>query len=205
MRNFEMWKFPVLKPQEIQAIDEVLGRGIPKLLEQVEQKRQSEQENNPFFNANETNPFDEMALGKSEWIITQTKKQNFDQKFYSLSRTNGKASGGQIKQIMMQSQLSHQVLGKIWQLSDIDKDGFMDDQEFALCCFLIEHVKNGNSLPDTLPDDYIPPKYRHQMMQQRQQQQQQQQLQQQQQQQQQASSGGLPAPTTDLNTGGSAW
>merc|ERR1712129_451386 len=51
MKNFEMWKFPALKPQEIQALDEVLSRGVPKLLEQVEEKRnlQNEQENDPFL------------------------------------------------------------------------------------------------------------------------------------------------------------
>eukprot|EP01083_Nonionella_stella_P230891 815813_1 len=81
MKNFEMWKIPSLKPQEIQALDEVLGRGVPKLLEQVETKvnninnNQDDAANNPFFNTgDENNPFDDMQLGKSEWIITQTKK-----------------------------------------------------------------------------------------------------------------------------------
>ena len=148
-----------------------------------------------------------MQLGKTEWIITQNKKGEYDQKFYSLSLTNGKASGGQIKQIMMQSGLSNQVLGKIWQLSDIDKDGFMNNDEFALCLFLIEHVKNGNSLPDTLPDNYIPPSYRQQVLKERTQQQQQQQ----QPPQQQAPSPqngtrgtGLPPPTS-YDNGGGAW
>merc|ERR1712130_284105 len=110
-------------------------------------------DNNPFFNgggADESNPFDEM--------------QEFDQKFYSLSLTDGKASGGQIKQIMMQSQLSNNVLGKIWQLADIDKDGLMSDQEFALCCFLIDYAKDGKTIPNTLPDNYIPPKFRAMIM-----------------------------------------
>merc|ERR1712176_1620639 len=51
MKNFEMWKIPALKPQEIQALDEVLGRGVPKLLEQVEEKRQigNGDDNNPFM------------------------------------------------------------------------------------------------------------------------------------------------------------
>ena len=51
-----------------------------------------------------------MQLGKSEWIVSQSKKQEYYQRFYSLSLTNGKASGGQIKQIMMKSQLSNQLL-----------------------------------------------------------------------------------------------
>merc|ERR1712154_733167 len=126
MKNFEMWKFPALKPQEIRAIDEVLGRGVPKLLEQVEEKKnqQNEQENNPFFNG----------------------------------------AGGQIKQIMMQSQLSNNVLGKIWQLADIDRDGVMGDQEFALCCYLLEYAKDGKAIPTSLPDNFVPPQFREMVM-----------------------------------------
>ena len=66
---------------------------------------------------------------------------------------------------MMQSGLSNQVLGKIWQLSDIDKDGFMSDQEFALCLFLIHRVQNGNSLLIHCRN-YVPPSYRLQIKQQ---------------------------------------
>jgi len=170
MKNFEMWKIPSLKPQEIQAIDEVLGRGVPRLLEQVEQKRQAvnNDQHNPFMSGGtEMNPFDEMQLGKTQWIVSQTKKQEYDHKFYSLSLTDGKASGGQVKQIMLQSQLSNQVLGRVWQLSDIDKDGEMTDQEFALMCFLLDLVKAGNPLPEQLPENYIPPQYRQQVLQQR--------------------------------------
>ena len=214
MKNFEMWKFPTLKPQEVQAMDEVLGRGVPKLLEQVEHnvnEMKNADENNPFFSNDQNNPFDTMAIGKSQWIVTQTQKQDYDQRFYSLSLTNGKASGGQIKQIMLQSQLSNAVLGKIWQLSDIDKDGNMTDQEFALCCFLIDHVKKGNKLPDILPDDYIPPSYRAQIMKQRMQQNQQQSSQQQNSTNTTSTSsggggGGLPPPNDSVtNGGGGAW
>merc|ERR1712154_557331 len=123
--------------------------------------------------------------------VSQTKKAEYDQKFYSLSLTNGKASGGQIKQIMMQSQLSNNVLGKIWQLSDIDKDGLMSDQEFALCCFLIDYAKDGKSIPDTLPDNFIPPKFGAMIIKKRKEEAQ---KQQQQQQAPQTTAPGLPKP-----------
>merc|ERR1712130_784332 len=191
MKNFEMWKIPALKPQEIQAIDEVLGRGVPRLLEQVEEKRQvgNGDANNPFMPSNaDANPFDEIQIGQSNWIVSQIKKQEYDQKFYSLSLSNGKASGGQVKQIMMQSGLPNQVLGRVWQLADIDEDGAMTDQEFALCCYLLEMVKAGNPLPQQLPDDYIPPQYRQRILKQRRQEQQQIQHSPQ-------TQGGLPPPS----------
>merc|ERR1712129_258907 len=195
MKNFEMWKIPSLKPMEVQAIDEVLGRGVPKLLEQVEHRVEQKKQSNPFFGGDDNNPFDEMQLGKSQWVVSQTKKQEYDQRFYSLSLSNGKASGGQIKQVMMQSQLGNEVLGKVWQLADVDKDGFMSDQEFALCLFLIDFAKGGNQIPETLPDHFVPPRFRAMMRKKKQQQQQA---------QQQAptqTAPGLPKVTNDQ----SAW
>ncbi|KAH9644747.1 hypothetical protein HF086_015506 [Spodoptera exigua] len=52
---------------------------------------------------------------------------------------------------MVKSKLPNSVLGKIWKLSDIDKDGFLDEDEFALAMHLI-HVKiDGHDLPAELP------------------------------------------------------
>lgn len=49
---------------------------------------------------------------------------------------------------------------KIWKLSDIDKDGCLDKDEFALCSYLIEIHLNGTELPDTLPPGLVPPSKR---------------------------------------------
>jgi hypothetical protein len=35
-------------------------------------------------------------------------------------------------QVLMNSKLPVDVLGRIWELSDIDKDGYLDRDEFAL-------------------------------------------------------------------------
>jgi len=176
MKNFEMWKFPSLKPHEIQSMEDVLSKGVPKLLEQVEQGKVIKKNNNN--NNNDNNNNDEMknggynpfsnnddddfisSIGGKAWIIKKSFKEDCNTKFYQLGLTEGKASGGSIKNIMIQSGLSKQVLGKIWSLCDIDRDGYMDEDEFALCMFCIKHVCDGNSLPDELPIHWIPPKYR---------------------------------------------
>ena len=56
-----------------------------------------------------------------------------------------------------QSSLQFQVLGKVWKLADYDKDGFLDDEEFALAKHLIKIKLNGDDLPAKLPDHLIPP------------------------------------------------
>ena len=58
---------------------------------------------------------------------------------------------------MMKSKLPNSVLRRIWALSDIDQDGQLDRDEFAVAMFLIDHKLEGNDLPDILPERVIPP------------------------------------------------
>ena len=57
----------------------------------------------------------------------------------------------------MRSKLPNSVLRRIWNLSDIDQDGMLDRDEFAVAMFLIDHKIGGNDIPDSLPDRLIPP------------------------------------------------
>ena len=57
----------------------------------------------------------------------------------------------------MKSKLPNSVLRRIWALSDIDQDGMLDRDEFAVCMFLIDHKLAGNDIPDELPERMIPP------------------------------------------------
>lgn len=60
----------------------------------------------------------------------------------------------------MKSKIPSKQLSKIWNLSDIDKDGYLDIEEFALAMYLIAFKQEGNSLPLELPDHLIPPSKR---------------------------------------------
>ena len=60
----------------------------------------------------------------------------------------------------MKSRLPSSVLRRIWALSDIDQDGQLDRDEFAVAMFLIDHKLQGNDLPDKLPERVIPPSKR---------------------------------------------
>lgn len=61
---------------------------------------------------------------------------------------------------MMKSKLPNSVLRRIWALSDIDQDGQLDRDEFALAMFLLDHKLAGNDLPETLPEKLVPPSKR---------------------------------------------
>ena len=60
----------------------------------------------------------------------------------------------------MRSKLPNSVLRRIWALSDIDNDGQLDRDEFALAMFLLNHKLSGNDLPDILPEKLVPPSKR---------------------------------------------
>ena len=44
---------------------------------------------------------------------------------------------------MIKSKLPNNVLGKVWKLSDVDKDGLLDSDEFALAMHLINIKLDG--------------------------------------------------------------
>lgn len=58
---------------------------------------------------------------------------------------------------MQESKLPSQALSKIWKLSDIDRDGFLDADEFALAMHLIQIKVDGHDLPPELPAHLVPP------------------------------------------------
>ncbi|KAJ8958938.1 hypothetical protein NQ318_019708 [Aromia moschata] len=78
--------------------------------------------------------------------------------FESLGPVNGKLSGATAKEELVKSKLPNAVLGKIWKLADVDRDGYLDKDEFALAMHLINVKLKGNEIPFELPDHLIPPR-----------------------------------------------
>ena len=73
------------------------------------------------------------------------------------THTHTHTQGTAARAEMMKSKLPNSVLRRIWALSDIDQDGQLDRDEFAVAMFLIDHKLEGNDLPDILPERVIPP------------------------------------------------
>lgn len=64
---------------------------------------------------------------------------------------------------MVKSKLPNSVLGKVWKLSDIDRDGMLDADEFALAMHLINVKLDGHDIPSDpseLPNHLVPPSKR---------------------------------------------
>jgi len=138
-------KFPKLNKKALESMDQVLGEDIPKLIKQFPQEQAR---GNPFEET--SNPFESSITG-SEGPITVEEKAKFRELFYGLNPANGKASGKVVSEFLKQSNLSREVLSKIWTLSDRDKDGFLDEDEFAIAMYFTNLSLAGAPLPYSLP------------------------------------------------------
>lgn len=122
------------------------------------------------------------GVGEHHWICEKN-RVNTDPMFEKLNPIDGKISGAgkqgfcpykvgrnllkpvfnaisAAKSELIKSKLPNSVLSKVWKLSDVDNDGFLDVEEFALAMHLINIKLDGNELPTALPDHLVPPSKR---------------------------------------------
>jgi epidermal growth factor receptor substrate 15 len=92
------------------------------------------------------------------WTIGPTARCTFDRAFEKLSGAMSKIPGSSVKPIFLKSGLSADQLHKIWELSDIDEDGALDRNEFAIAMFLIHGLKTSviRDLPERIPMNLMP-------------------------------------------------
>ena len=90
------------------------------------------------------------------WAVTPDDKQRYDEVFASLNPTNGLVSGMAVRPVLERSNLPVDVLRQVWNLSDIDRDGNLDQDEFAVAMHLARESTSGRTLPAALPPNLIP-------------------------------------------------
>lgn len=123
----------------------------------------SNNDNNPF--ASQSNDsVDSSTSAAAQWAVSATAKRKWDSIFQSLhpSGSPPTLNGNAVRDIMLQSGLPQSALRKIWDLSDIDSNGLLEEDEFAVTMTLIRRARadGAESIPDQLPTDLIPPSRR---------------------------------------------
>ncbi|CCD72162.1 Dynamin-type G domain-containing protein [Caenorhabditis elegans] len=171
-------KFNPLKPKLLEVVDGMLATDIARLMAQIPKEEaaapagsngsadptvrggafsQTTEAETPFgFGRGEG--FDKGA-DEAEWVVSR-ERTTADSTFESLGPVNGYLSGRAAKEHMVKSKLPNSVLGKVWKLADIDKDGQLDADEFALANYLINLKLEGHEIPSELPKHLIPPSKR---------------------------------------------
>ncbi|XP_078010189.1 epidermal growth factor receptor substrate 15-like 1 isoform X6 [Phascolarctos cinereus] len=97
---------------------------------------------------------------ESHWAVRVEEKAKFDGIFESLLPISGLLSGDKVKPVLMNSKLPLDILGRVWDLSDIDKDGHLDKDEFAVAMHLVYRALEKEPVPSVLPPSLIPPSKR---------------------------------------------
>lgn len=167
-------KFHSLKPKLLETLDDLLTHDIAKLMPLLRQEELESTEvgvQGGAFEGTHMGPFvergpdealedgEEGSDDEAEWVVTKDKSK-YDEIFYNLAPADGKLSGTKAKTWMVGTKLPNSVLGRIWKLSDVDRDGMLDDEEFALASHLIEAKLEGHGLPTNLPRRLVPPSKR---------------------------------------------
>ncbi|PWA27860.1 hypothetical protein CCH79_00000097 [Gambusia affinis] len=165
----DLTKFQPLKPKLLEAVDDMLATDIASLMVLVRQEETQKPNavvKGGAFDGTLHGPFGHgygegagEGIDEAEWVVARDKPA-YDEIFYTLSPVNGKVTGANVKKEMVKSKLPNTVLGKIWKLADIDKDGMLDDEEFALANHLIKVKLEGHELPSELPAHLVPPSKR---------------------------------------------
>jgi epidermal growth factor receptor substrate 15 len=105
------------------------------------------------------------AQTTGDWLVTPADKVRFDQLYDELDKTKrGFISGEDAVPFFSQSNLSEDALAQIWDLADINSEGRLTKDEFAVAMYLIRQQRGkpagANTLPATLPPALIPPSLR---------------------------------------------
>lgn len=175
LKDADFAKFQGLREGLLKKVDVMLGKEIPDLMKMIQKEEAAQNavdKHSPSIKGGALgqlidNPFGD-GYGKGvnegcdeqdEWVVSKDKSK-YDRIFNELNPVNGKVSGSAAKAEMVKSKLPNSVLGKIWKLADHDKDGYLDDEEFALSMHLIKCKLENNDLPTRLPDHLVPPSQR---------------------------------------------
>lgn len=169
LQHYDFSKFPSLKVKLIESVDRMLSTKISSLMNMIREeeiKQPTQMVMGGAFEDSSDGPFghgygEGISAGADteDWIVSRD-KHRYDEIFYTLMPINGKVTGINAKKEMMNSRLPNTVLGKIWKLADCDKDGMLDEEEFALAQHLIKVKLEGFELPTELPIHLVPPSHR---------------------------------------------
>lgn len=126
-----------------QQINDVLHKDLPQLLKAIQPPKEEKVELNPF--------------AVEAWAVDDNTFSCYKEIFESLKPQLGNISANVARDVLMNTGIPVDALRKIWELSDFEKNGKLDLEEFALALFLSENVKKGIPVPDVLPLTFIPP------------------------------------------------
>jgi len=159
LKSMDFSKFKKIDLKKLSILETMLSTDLPRLLQLVPAEmekatpaqHQAEQANAPFATS-KAGGLSEASTYQNEWLRAPPNVEDYRKDFEKIDiNGTGKISGGQAKDMMVQSKLPSNVLHKIWTLADVDKDGALTVYEFSLAMHFIKMRLDGQDLPPVLP------------------------------------------------------
>mmetsp|Transcript_505 Transcript_505/g.1086 ORF Transcript_505/g.1086 Transcript_505/m.1086 type:complete len:568 (+) Transcript_505:70-1773(+) len=186
LRDVKFSEFHSLSQKQIDALDEVLNKDIPSLMEELPSERDSPETlrakmgggaggrgvaNIPLpktaakFGKREdyeSNPFGPSQDNKDHYWALQDSADRLAGSFEALGPEGGFLSTAKARNVLVKTGLEKDHLRQIWNLSDMDRDGLFDLDEYVVAMFLCDAViQKGRPIPAELPASVVPPSKRH--------------------------------------------
>jgi hypothetical protein len=114
----------------------------------AEEEEEEEDDSNPFGRPTEEDD--------EPWELQDEKDLKWDDLFEQAGAVGGKLAAGPARKALMATGVATNKLRHIWDLSDMDKDGSLDAEEFTVAMHLCELVNSGEEAPEVLEDSKVP-------------------------------------------------
>ena len=112
-------------------------------------------------NPGSSNPFGFSEEDEDNYWALEESAERLRDSFEALGPVGGFLSPQTAKEVLMKTGLQKEQLRQIWNLSDIDRDGYFDHHEYVVAMFLCDAViQKGRPIPAELPPSVIPPSKR---------------------------------------------
>lgn len=186
LKEVQFSEFKSISEKHLEDLELCLTRDVPKLMEALpnekdtpdalRQKMGSVAISNPNSmnvpvptrsdkfgkkNNNAANPFGYSADDEDEYWALQDSAERLREAFEALGPEGGFLSPQTARDVLVKTGLSKDQLRRIWNLSDIDRDGYFDMEEYVVAMFLCDAViQKGRPIPESLPATVVPPSKR---------------------------------------------
>jgi GTPase SAR1 family protein len=183
LREVKFSEFATLSQKQIDALNEVLDKDIPSLMEELPSERDSPETLRAKMNGApiigkipipktaakfgkqedyESNPFGPSQDNKDHYWALQDSADRLAGSFEALGPEGGYLSTAKARNVLVKTGLEKDHLRQIWNLSDMDRDGLFDFDEYVVAMFLCDAViQKGRPIPAELPASVVPPSKRH--------------------------------------------
>mmetsp|Transcript_33933 Transcript_33933/g.37902 ORF Transcript_33933/g.37902 Transcript_33933/m.37902 type:complete len:571 (-) Transcript_33933:192-1904(-) len=187
LRDVKFSEFSTLSQKQIDGLDDILNKDIPALMEELPSERDTPETlrakmgggpgvargvaNIPIpktaakYGKQEqfkSNPFGPSQEDKAHYWALQDSADRLASSFEALGPEGGFLSTAKARNVLVKTGLEKDNLRQIWNLSDMDKDGLFDLDEYVVAMFLCDAViQKGRPIPAELPESVVPPSKKH--------------------------------------------